>query len=116
MSSPPNALTLGELKASGYATKPVKEEIRHNLILKLSRAEPLFPGVVGFENTVVPQIINAIQELNRSARRDWLDAFAIPALRRYLDHLEVTLEPRGRGSVWVRSGETPAIVTRTPSW
>ena len=60
------------------------------------------------------QIIDAIQQLNRSARRDWLDMFARPALRRYLDHLELTLEPRG--SVWVRPGETPAVVTRNPSW
>jgi len=60
VSSQPSALTLGELKASGYTAKPVKEEIRQNLILKLSRAEPLFPGVVGYENTVIPQIINAI--------------------------------------------------------
>ncbi len=60
------------------------------------------------------QIIDAIQQLNRSARRDWLDTFALPALRRYLDHLEVTLEPRG--SVWVRPGETRAVITRTPSW
>ncbi len=60
------------------------------------------------------QIIDAIQQLNRSARRDWLDMFALPALRRYLDHLEVTLEPRG--SVWVRPDETPAVITRNPSW
>ena len=60
MSSQPAATTLGELKASGYESKPVKEEIRHNLIMKLSRAEALFPGVVGYENTVIPQIINAI--------------------------------------------------------
>jgi len=60
VSSQPTAQTLGELKASGYQPKPVKEEIRQNLILKLSRAEPLFPGIVGFENTVVPQIINAL--------------------------------------------------------
>lgn len=60
MSSQPAATNLGELKASGYESKPVKEEIRHNLIMKLSRAEPLFPGVMGYENTVIPQIINAI--------------------------------------------------------
>ena len=59
-STPPAAATLGELKTSGYAYRPVKEEIRENLILKLSRAEPLFPGVVGYENTVVPQIVNAL--------------------------------------------------------
>ena len=60
MSSKPSAATLGELQAAGFTSKPVKEEIRHNLIRRLSRAEPLFPGVVGYEGTVEPQIINAI--------------------------------------------------------
>ena len=62
------------------------------------------------------RIISAIQQLNRSARREWLDAFAAPALRLYLDHLEITLEPRNRESTWIRTGETPAVVTRHPSW
>lgn len=60
MSSQPSAQTLGELKASGYQPKSVKEEIRQNLIMKLSRAEPLFPGIVGYEDTVIPQIVNAL--------------------------------------------------------
>ena len=61
------------------------------------------------------KVIDAIQQINRSARRDWLETFDTPALRCYLDHLEVTLEPRGRGSVWVRPAETPAFFTRTSS-
>ena len=56
----PNISTLGELKSSGYQYRPVKDEIRHNLIRKLADAEPLFPGVVGYENTVIPQIVNAL--------------------------------------------------------
>ena len=56
----PSITTLGALKESGYTPKGVKEEIRSNLILKLSRGEQLFPGVVGYENTVIPQITNAI--------------------------------------------------------
>ncbi|NKB99783.1 MAG: magnesium chelatase [Pseudomonadales bacterium] len=56
----PSISTLGKLKESGYKPCSVKEEIRNNLILKLSRAEPLFTDVVGYENTVVPQITNAI--------------------------------------------------------
>ncbi len=60
ISGPPTANTLGELKTSGYTSRPVKEEIRQNLIFKLSRAEPLFPGVIGYDATVVPQITNAI--------------------------------------------------------
>jgi hypothetical protein len=61
------------------------------------------------------KVIDAIQELNRSAQRQWLESFDTGALRHYLDHLEVTLEPRGRSSVWVRSGDTKPAVTRTPS-
>ena len=56
----PNITKLGELKASGYTSRPVKEEVRQNLITKLTRAEPLFPGVVGYDDTVIPQITNAI--------------------------------------------------------
>jgi len=62
------------------------------------------------------RIINAILQLNRSAKADWLNKFATDALRRYLDHLQMTIEPRGRTSVWRRSGETPAVVTRVPCW
>ena len=54
------ATTLGELKASGYQISPVKAEMRRNLIGKLKRGEALFPGIVGFEETVVPQVANAI--------------------------------------------------------
>ena len=55
-------------------------------------------------------IIEHIQQINRSARYEWLEMFDISALRRYLDHLQHALEPRGGGSVWIRTGETPAIV------
>ncbi len=59
-SDQPKSTTLGELRASGYQSRPIKEEIRDNLILKLSRGEPLFPEVIGYEDTVIPQITNAI--------------------------------------------------------
>jgi magnesium chelatase subunit I len=52
--------TLGELKSSGYQTRSVKDELRANLLKRLASSEPLFPGVIGYEDTVVPQIINAI--------------------------------------------------------
>ena len=52
--------TLKELKGSGYKVLPVKEEIRKNLILKLKRKEELFPGIIGYEKTVTPQLINAL--------------------------------------------------------
>jgi magnesium chelatase subunit I len=56
----PRARTLGELKAIGYEVLPVKEEMRRNLIEKLRRRERLFPGIIGFDDTVIPQIVNAI--------------------------------------------------------
>lgn len=60
------------------------------------------------------QLIQGIRQINRSARQDWLMHFDPNALRRYLDHLHRTLEPRGGHSVWVRPGETAAVVTRDP--
>ena len=52
--------TLGELKASKYQLIPVKDEMRKNLIRKLRTGEPLFPGIIGYEETVIPQIQNAV--------------------------------------------------------
>ena len=54
------AATLGELKGSGYEVLGVKAEMRRNLIAKLRRGDPLFPGIVGYDETVIPQIANAI--------------------------------------------------------
>ncbi len=54
------ARTLGELKASGYRNRSVKDELRDNLIRKLRAGEQLFPGIIGYDDSVVPQIVNAI--------------------------------------------------------
>ncbi len=54
------AATLGELKASGWQSVPVKEEIRRNAVAKISAGEPLFEGVLGYESTVMPQLENAL--------------------------------------------------------
>src|ERR1700682_6430718 len=54
------AKTLGELKASGYQSVAVKDELRANLIRKLRAGERLFAGVVGYDETVIPQLVNAI--------------------------------------------------------
>ena len=51
---------LGELKESGYRSRPIKDEMRANLIGKLRAGERLFPGIVGYDDSVVPQIVNAI--------------------------------------------------------
>src|SRR3954454_14411621 len=52
--------TLGDLRASGYRSRAVKQEIRDNLVCKLRAGERLFPGIIGYEDTVVPQLVNAI--------------------------------------------------------
>src|SRR5918911_4003651 len=54
------AKTLGELKRSGYRSRSVKDELRANLIAKLRAGERIFPGIVGYDETVVPQVTNAI--------------------------------------------------------
>ena len=52
--------TLGALRAAGYRPRSVKTELRENLVAKLRRGEPLFPGVVGYDDSVVPAIVNAV--------------------------------------------------------
>jgi magnesium chelatase subunit I len=54
------ATTLGELKASGWRSRPVKDEIRANAVDKIRSGEALFEGVLGYENTVMPQLENAL--------------------------------------------------------
>src|SRR5215510_8604990 len=52
--------TVGELRASGWTRKSVKQELRDNLIAALRKDERFLPGIVGYDDTVVPQIENAI--------------------------------------------------------
>ena len=52
--------TLGELRRAGYVSRPVKQEIRDNLVRKLQAGETLFPGIIGYDETVVPQLVNAV--------------------------------------------------------
>ena len=57
--------TLGDLRQSPWSEPPlrgrtVSQEMRDNALRKLEREEPLFPGIVGYEDTIVPQIINAL--------------------------------------------------------
>jgi magnesium chelatase subunit I len=55
------AQTLGDLRRqSGSLLKPVKQEIRDNLVRKLRAGETLFPGIIGYDDTVVPQLVNAV--------------------------------------------------------
>src|SRR5205809_4839853 len=52
--------TLGDLRQSGYRSRPVKQEIRDNLVCKLRAGETLFPGIIGYDETVIPQLVNAV--------------------------------------------------------
>ena len=54
------AKTIGELKQQRYRGASVKDELRANLLRKLRAGERVFPGIVGYDETVVPQIVNAI--------------------------------------------------------
>src|SRR3954466_6292299 len=58
MSSRP--ATIGQLRESGWTSLPVKEEVRANAIARIAAGEPLFPGVLGYEETVLPQLENAL--------------------------------------------------------
>src|SRR5215831_9238213 len=53
-------LTVAELRQSGYTSRSVKQEMRDNLIARLKSGQPLFSGIVGYEDSVVPQIENAV--------------------------------------------------------
>ncbi len=55
-----NIKTLGELKASGYQPKSIKQELRDNLIKKIQKKETIFKGVLGFEDTVIPDVERAL--------------------------------------------------------
>ena len=52
--------TLGALKEAGYVSKKIKTELRDNLIQKLKSQSKLFEGIIGYEDTVIPQLIHAI--------------------------------------------------------
>ncbi len=52
--------TLGELKKSGYTPKSIKDEIRENLIIKIKAKENPFPGIMGYEDTVIPDTERAL--------------------------------------------------------
>ncbi len=86
--------TLGELKASGYQLLPVREELRKNLIAKLRSGEELFPGVFGYEDTVIPHIVNAIlagQDIIFLGERGQAKSRIIRSLTSLLDEATPTL-------------------------
>jgi magnesium chelatase subunit I len=60
MSASDRPVTIGELRASGWVSRPVKEEVRQNAVTRIRAGEALFPGVLGYEDTVLPQLENAL--------------------------------------------------------
>jgi magnesium chelatase subunit I len=59
-STPPEARTLGELRASGWQSRDLRSELRSNLLERLRAGEPLFEGILGFDDTVLPALENAV--------------------------------------------------------
>src|SRR5689334_22021980 len=115
--------TLGELKSSGYRIESVKDEMRRNLVAKLESGEPLFPDILGYEETVVPQIQNAILSrhdmlflgLRGQAKTRMLrqlvhlldDAMPIIAGSEINDHPYEPISRAGRDRVAAQGDETP---------
>src|SRR6267142_1654943 len=87
--------TLGELKRSGYHSRSVKDEMRGNLIARIKGREPLFPGVIGYEHTVEPQIVNAILSRHNfilSGLRGQPKTRLLRALSQFLDEWTPAIE------------------------
>ena len=61
------------------------------------------------------QLIDSILQLAPTTGHAWLQSFDVSALKRYFDHLQHALEPRGAESYWIRDGETAAVFTRSPA-
>ena len=60
MGQPPRPCTLGELRRDGTSILTLREEIRANLLRKLRTGEQLFPGILGYDDTVIPAVENAL--------------------------------------------------------
>ncbi|WP_126246429.1 sigma 54-interacting transcriptional regulator [Chitinophaga rhizosphaerae] len=115
--------TLGALKKSGHQQKSVKEEIRQNLIAKLKRKEGTFPGIIGYDDTVIPDTERALlsrhnilflglrgQAKTRMARQmvDLLDEFVpVVAGSEVNDHPYAPLSRYARDLVAKMGDETP---------
>lgn len=56
----PSPASLGQLRETGYRYRTVKQELRENLVARLRSSEPIFPGIRGYDDTVIPQIVHAV--------------------------------------------------------
>ncbi|HLQ49448.1 MAG TPA: magnesium chelatase, partial [Candidatus Dormibacteraeota bacterium] len=117
------ATTLGELRGSGWQSRSVKAELRANLLARLADGRGIMPGIIGFEETVVPAIENAIlagqdlvflgergQAKTRMARLlvDLLDEW-LPVVRggELNDDPYAPISPAGKAAVDEHGAETP---------
>lgn len=119
--------TLGELRQSGHRLESVKDEMRRNLIAAIRRREPLFPQILGYEDTVVPQIQNAILSrhdmlflgLRGQAKTRMLRQLvrllddAVPAIEgsEVNDHPYAPISKEGRDRVAAQGDSTPIAWT-----
>ena len=86
--NPRRPATLGALRDSGYAVTSVRDELRRNLMSRLRNGLPVFPGIVGYEDTVIPQVENAIlagQDIILLGERGQAKSRMIRALVQLLD-------------------------------
>jgi magnesium chelatase subunit I len=60
MKSNKEPATIGELRASGYRIRPIREEMRDNLLAMIESQKEVFPGIIGYSQTVIPQLENAL--------------------------------------------------------
>jgi magnesium chelatase subunit I len=123
MPDAPKPTTLAELLRSGYVARPVREELRANLLRRLRSGGALFDGVVGYEDTVVPAVVNALlcghdliflgergQAKTRMIRQltglldEWLPVVAGSEIH---DDPSAPVSARARAIVAERGGETP---------
>jgi magnesium chelatase subunit I len=114
---------LGDLHASGFEVLPIREEMRRNLMRKLADGEDLFPGIVGYEDTVIPHVENAIlagQDIILLGERGQAKTRLIRALvtlldewRPVLDGIEIPenpfapISPQGKALVDERGESAP---------
>ena len=60
LATTPKPMTLSDLQASGWTSRTVKSEMRDNLVAAIERGDDLFPGILGYEDTVVPEVVNGL--------------------------------------------------------
>jgi magnesium chelatase subunit I len=60
LATPPKPMTLADLQTSGWISRTVKSELRDNLVAAIERGDDLFPGILGYEDTVVPEVVNGL--------------------------------------------------------